>query len=144
MVSQPRAGWQSGLPQVRGSSLLISSRVRPVSSSIWNTKYFNYMIIRNQVIWTLKASPLNNRGYERSEHPRTAITTHPLHPKRVPQQVQVELDPMAGATLSESMQYAFLFRGCSLRSYPRLLSEDRVAVSLVVSTLSASSTLLCG
>ena len=30
------------------------------------------MIIRNQVTKTLKASPLNNRGYERSEHPRIA------------------------------------------------------------------------
>ena len=55
-----------------------------------------------------------------------------MHPKRVPQQVQVEVDPLAGATPLGSMQYAFLFRGCSLRSYPRLLSEDRV-VSLVVS-----------
>ncbi len=30
------------------------------------------MIIRNQVTKTLKASPLNNRGCERSEHPRIA------------------------------------------------------------------------
>ena len=30
------------------------------------------MIIRNPVTKTLKASPLNNRGYERSEHPRIA------------------------------------------------------------------------
>ena len=52
---------------------------------------------------TLKASPLNNRGYERSEHPRTAINTHPLHPERVPQQVQVEVDPWAGATPLGSM-----------------------------------------
>ena len=28
------------------------------------------MITRNQVTKTLKASPLNSRGYERSEHPR--------------------------------------------------------------------------
>ena len=30
------------------------------------------MIICNQVTKTLKASPINNRGYERSEHPRIA------------------------------------------------------------------------
>ncbi len=28
------------------------------------------MIIRNQMTKTLKASPLNSRGYERSEYPR--------------------------------------------------------------------------
>ena len=28
------------------------------------------MIIRNRATKTLKASPLNSRGYERSEHPR--------------------------------------------------------------------------
>ena len=30
------------------------------------------MITRNQVTKTLKAFPLNSRGYERSEHPRIA------------------------------------------------------------------------
>jgi len=40
---------------------------------------------------------------------------------------------VVGRLFQRPMQYAFLFRGCALRSYPRLLSEDRVAVSLVVS-----------
>ena len=71
---------------------------------------------------TLKASPLSNRGYERSEHPRgwqevkeydsegVAAVRWSGHPFRV-----------------HSFRL-FVDRGCSLRSYPRLLSGDGFTV----------------
>ena len=81
-----------------------------------------FMIIRYCTPRTLKASPLRNR---RSERPADGMQTG-MHPGGVPHQWH-------GATHSGSVEVLSFIRGCSLRSYPRLRSGDRVAVLLVVS-----------
>ena len=80
------------------------------------------MIIRNRTTKTLEASPLYNRGFvvppDRDKRGTSTLKGSPItlfgHSFRV----------LASIELNN--------RGYTLRSYPRLLSEDRVSVSLVV------------
>ena len=94
------------------------------------------MIIRNCTTKTLKASPLNNRGVRSTPGCRIAPAS------------TLEGSPACCWSTPPECTAAGLStcRGCSLRSYPRLPSEDRVAVSFVV-TLCALRELhleLCG
>ena len=85
---------------------------------------------------TLKASPLSNRGVRSTPRCRMAPAS------------TLEGSPACSWGTPPECTAAGMStcRGCSLRSYPRLPSEDRVAVSLVV-TLCALRELhleLCG
>jgi len=81
------------------------------------------MIISNRTTKTVKPSTLNNRGVRSTPGKETHNN---IDSERVTQL-------HCWGTLSECMLHEHLGnRGCSLRSYPRLLSEDRLAVSLGV------------
>jgi len=80
------------------------------------------MIIRNRTTKTLEASPLNNRG----------CAVPPDRDKRGTSTLKGSPIMLFGHSFRVLASIALNIRGCSLRSYPRLLSEDRVAVSLVV------------
>ena len=70
----------------------------------------------------MKPSPLSNRGYERSEHPRSTNNLKECTLNGCPLQ-------RTAATPSESYSLTSCHpRGCSLRSYPRLLRGDAFSV----------------
>ena len=71
---------------------------------------------------TLKASTLSNRGYERSEHLRTVVSNKCTALRR-------SARTPSSATPSGSFHWiGSRIRGCSLRSYPRLLRVDAFSV----------------
>ena len=80
------------------------------------------MIIRNRTTKTLEASSLNNRG----------CAVPPDRDKRGTSTLKGSPIMLFGHSFRVLASIVLNIRGCSLRSYPRLLSEDRVAVSLVV------------
>ena len=102
-------------------------RPRNIQFSIFNYPFSIY----SACDLTLEASTLNNRGYSLL-HPRIWQHTHYMHPEGVPllRQYRQSTDSLLGDPFRVDVIYADNIRGCSLRSYPRLLSVDRVAVIL--------------
>ena len=78
---------------------------------------------------TLKASSLSNRGYERSEHPR-AIETPTVASTLTGCPTMVTNGQPMGDPFRVDAPSSSAVRGCSLRSYPRLLSVDGFTVLL--------------
>jgi len=84
---------------------------------------------------TLKASPLNNRGYGDSRTPGQTTATGACTPTGCPNAAAT--GTLTGAPSRVDVPTATAILGCSLRSYPRLLSVDGSTVLRRTKTIEA-------